>query len=544
MPKFCSCAAVWLIAASSRSAAVDPFLVQRVASQPDGNVELKAALLSVLGCGADKGTAPAEYADVPKAELAPMWEQLPKNRWGHVEVGVLRYAIHRYFMQRSNMALKLEVLLESMDGIEPVVMTALLNGTSQGFSLDDAALLVAAADKAILDRESRRLFLAYRSFGIRPRQRVPIAAIFQIVETYVKVWMLGQDDRFLTMHAKNARAILDIHPSWPRIQQFVLGTVKKMQFEVSRHPKFGAGMSAMQRYSFEDAQRAIRYIQRDFATSQYDECQELKAHLVAMDRRGTGRVMLSDFYGSGIENFVESEAYLREIGALDETSVLGQQVILLNYLQGPSNCVAYTPVSSVCCSNECEGVLREVEVAVGAPVASADEVLEVVQGMWDLDDALPVLGDELAARLHQVANAWGGKVPLHGRLFAQWLHFAFPQECPYPNLAGAASFATPKEFRGQAFATSKEVASHRRRHESSMAHDEEEAPVPHRLSQWCEEEALLSEYGSFDGPTEITEGPWLGCGLGAFALIAVAGTAMSSLAGDSPSGPKRRKHFV
>jgi len=27
-------------------------------------------------------------------------------------------------------------------------------------------------------------------------------------------------------------------------------------------------------------------------------------------------------------------------------------------------------------------------------------------------------------------------VPLHGRLFAQWLHHAYPRECPYPHVAG------------------------------------------------------------------------------------------------------------
>ena len=40
-------------------------------------------------------------------------------------------------------------------------------------------------------------------------------------------------------------------------------------------------------------------------------------------------------------------------------------------------------------------------------------------------------------RLHQIAESQGGFVPLHGRLFAEWLHYAFPRECPYPHKAGA-----------------------------------------------------------------------------------------------------------
>merc|ERR1719499_990102 len=35
-----------------------------------------------------------------------------------------------------------------------------------------------------------------------------------------------------------------------------------------------------------------------------------------------------------------------------------------------------------------------------------------------------------------VANFHNGVVPLHGRLFAQWLHHLFPHTCPYPHVAG------------------------------------------------------------------------------------------------------------
>merc|ERR1719478_773091 len=40
---------------------------------------------------------------------------------------------------------------------------------------------------------------------------------------------------------------------------------------------------------------------------------------------------------------------------------------------------------------------------------------------------------EMAAQLDVVAEQHNGKVPLHGRLFSQWLHYAFPHECPYPQ---------------------------------------------------------------------------------------------------------------
>merc|ERR1712096_229 len=39
-------------------------------------------------------------------------------------------------------------------------------------------------------------------------------------------------------------------------------------------------------------------------------------------------------------------------------------------------------------------------------------------------------------RLTDVAAQHKGVVPLHSRLFMQWMHFAYPRECPYPHLSG------------------------------------------------------------------------------------------------------------
>lgn len=38
------------------------------------------------------------------------------------------------------------------------------------------------------------------------------------------------------------------------------------------------------------------------------------------------------------------------------------------------------------------------------------------------------LSEGLRVRLQEVAALHGGKVPIHGRLFAQWMHHAFPRE--------------------------------------------------------------------------------------------------------------------
>merc|ERR1719436_1962012 len=49
-------------------------------------------------------------------------------------------------------------------------------------------------------------------------------------------------------------------------------------------------------------------------------------------------------------------------------------------------------------------------------------------------------------KLREVADYHGGQVPLHGRLFAQWMHFAFPRECPYPHPSGATKGLSSSEW--------------------------------------------------------------------------------------------------
>ena len=46
------------------------------------------------------------------------------------------------------------------------------------------------------------------------------------------------------------------------------------------------------------------------------------------------------------------------------------------------------------------------------------------------------LSQTLLRRLDEIALGHDGTVVLHSRLFAQWMHQAFPRECPYPHVTG------------------------------------------------------------------------------------------------------------
>merc|ERR1719383_3110 len=57
------------------------------------------------------------------------------------------------------------------------------------------------------------------------------------------------------------------------------------------------------------------------------------------------------------------------------------------------------------------------------------------------------LSKAILDKLQELAEHHGGKVPIHGRLFAQWLHIVYPRECPYPHVSGTIQPKTGKEWK-------------------------------------------------------------------------------------------------
>merc|ERR1719335_1660199 len=108
--------------------------------------------------------------------------------------------------------------------------------------------------------------------------------------------------------------------------------------------------------------------------------------------------------------------------------------------------------------------MGDIELAIDAPTALPDTILSVVRSMSSqttLDqDEPPHLDASLVRQLEQIARGHGGVVPLHGRLFAQWLHYVFPRECPFPHKTGAVSSATPMQYGDTHIASKEDMKKH------------------------------------------------------------------------------------
>merc|ERR1740115_523983 len=172
-----------------------------------------------------------------------------------------------------------------------------------------------------------------------------------------------------------------------------------------------------------------------------------------------------------------------------------KQVIIPNYIQGASNCIVTSQHYFVCCQSECEHILNEIEDAIDEPVALPEQIIAPLENMTDLDDEAPKLTQELRSQLQRIADTHGGKVPLHGRLFAQWLHYVFPRECPFPHKAGTVSAQAPSEFGDQFIVSDDAKSSHSAaRNRTAISEQIAEQDEAQWMSQWSKEEELIVDY--------------------------------------------------
>lgn len=91
--------------------------------------------------------------------------------------------------------------------------------------------------------------------------------------------------------------------------------------------------------------------------------------------------------------------------------------------------------------------MGSLESQVAGAVAEPDRLAQLVSALPSASLAANrELSADLLDRLHEVARLHGGQVPLHGRLFAQWMHHAYPLECPFPHELGDANPLTRGEW--------------------------------------------------------------------------------------------------
>lgn len=462
----------------------------------------RAELGDLIAERLDAGSAAAyraalkERAPQAEARLRPILAALPRGAGGAYDAPAVRYALHQDLARNYGWhLLGLDPAGEAWNSssiadvaalrrLPEEARAAVARASASGMGAGDVAELAATLEFVVRDEARRQLLETYKKLGLRVDAPVRREEALLAVEAYVTSLLLKEDVR--SLESKEALmekhgSIGEVYPLWPRMQAFV-------QAEFEREVRGGDPVS------FEQAMRASWVVGDDFGGWQKENiCRDLTKSLVEIEDQGTGRVLLTAFYKAALDDgkwqFQESEGYLRQLGALDESNPGSPRVIIPNWVNGRSNCVGSSDFHDVCCVSECDSLLATLERTLAAPAASPAEIEAVVSALPSSTAAAGRdIGDLQRSRLWAIASAHEGVVPIYGRLFAQWLHHAYPRECPYPHRAGTTKPVGIFEVDVAGLASEEDM--------KALASRRQRRSAPVHSMPWSSEEEVFAEPGA------------------------------------------------
>jgi hypothetical protein len=437
------------------------------ASGEAGDLFQRVALLSRLeeALGSDHRQATETRVAKIVGDLRATFASLPKNGRGAVASPAARYAIHRYFIQRHGWEVKgLAPAGQAWSSSSPVSalgdrMPEDVHGIFEehlsvhGFDLHELAVLAATLENLIHAEGGGRLSSTYDKLEKDWQSSLSAEEAMDVVETYLQSMMLSYNISEMSKHqVSHMRQHIDkLFPYWQDAKVWLGG----VQRDVAPDRKT---------MDFSDVSQIVEAVSERYGKQADKDCEDIQQKLVTLEDAGTGRVKLRDFYESvaarGFWNFRESVEYLKHAGAIDESDPSAMRVIIPNYLQMSSNCLVPSEYYAICCIDRCESMMAHLEREIQAPHATAERILGLVSALAsDSVAANRTLPAALVRKLEDVAAHHGGVVPLHGRLFAQWMHYAYPRECVYPhvsNTTGGMSAAEWKQATGMPSSLKKE----------------------------------------------------------------------------------------
>jgi hypothetical protein len=419
-------------------------------SEADIQMSLLEEVEGTLGLGSAKNRL-----RLLEATLKPMYDALPKNEHGNLGHATVRYALHRLFIMRhgwnikglgrhaegSNITSPAGVLKDQVPSYIQDSFEKRLG--DRGLGLHELAVMASTLEHLIHREAVGKLGAVYNIFRILPTTKVSETRANELLDTYMMSFILGENVGNLTLsdvRALNAE-MPELFLAWRETQEFH----RRIRSNITHATEARSSM-----YEFSSLAKVAEVIGEEYGSFQNFECIQLKETLMKMEFAGNGRVKLADFYkpalGGGWQ-FQENVGYLRQLGALDESDPNSLSVIIANYLHSQTNCIASSGYYSVCCIDDCESLLGHLEEKISAPEATARTILTLVESMSSSTvNSSRKLSDNLLKYLDDIAALHGGKVPLHGRLFAQWMHHAYPRECPYPHMSGTTRQQTADEW--------------------------------------------------------------------------------------------------
>jgi hypothetical protein len=456
---------------------------------------LEERFLEEVRAHTGKGAADLQLPAI-RAALEPMWLALPKNQHGGLDNAQVRYALHRLFVQRhgwyidglsgmtNESSSPSTILRERVPNMLMELFDEAFGNT--GLKLEELAIFAGTLERLIHDETVERLKGVYSVLSTEVDSQMSQDTATQALQLFFTSLVLKKDYAANTNHNRRRDiTFMEVnYPSWGQAKTWL----EKVLLET---------VPGQSDYSFDQMEAAAEQVSMQLSGFLDGECRHMKSSLLEAEERNSGRVPLSKFYKKGLEkglHFVEKPAYMRQLGALDESQPGEARVIVANWMDSPSNCLIDTGFYSVCCVNECNNVMVQLERAVGSAGASPKTIVAEISKISTSTVVAPrELPERMISRLQTVADRNDGVVPLYGRLFTQWLHFVFPRECAFPHPAGSVNPLTPEDYLKTTMEKATMTRSDLDEFIGKVGSADEEQPVEddHLLTRWSDEEEIL-----------------------------------------------------
>lgn len=389
--------------------------------------------------------------------LTPIYAALPRNEHGLLGNGTVRYALHRLFTKRRGWSIKglepaggawLQTMSVTSDVkqvtkyIVPTLLHDMMLPNMDGRGLDLHMLAIAAATIEHLVRAETLdvLYSVYTTLELPVGGRRTEAQAETILTTFLMVFGFGSNLEISTARdMRKARAYLESHhPEWRAMQDIVRGAMHSV--------------NNADGFEFSDIMLAVEDLERRYVQHHGRDCVRAKERFSSIPEQHNGRAPLAALkpsYEPGFRAlFTEDVEQLQKLGALgsgalNPNDMAASDLIMPNYVESQALCLSTASYYTICCPNECESLLEQLELNIKASAASPEVLGQHVASLRPGSNS-----DSLVADLKQLAaTSSDGLVALHSGDFARLLHTALPLECPAPQadtLSGVSHGTNPR----------------------------------------------------------------------------------------------------
>jgi len=432
------------------------------------SLEVRAKLNEALDSILSVGSASNQRDRTQRVEklMHPSFEAMPKTSPGRLGPQAVRHVLRNYFSKQhgwnifgldkdpSNVSAgSKEMLQHKVPGLMESVLEAREHG--QGLNLPEVVAVATALERLILDESVRLLHLSYDMNGYDDAANLNATEVQEVLFTYLAIFKIRNNNNITanpTGHHRWKKNMKN-QGKWHEERLFAMDSFFNYEFaQEGQVHRF-----SQRQYSFETVAQIVDSMADHFGRWQDGSCKVLKNRLEMSDTAGNGRVSLEDFYNTkDLPIFVLNEPVekLRALGVLDETVPSKPTVRLANYITSTGNCGHFSEYYDVCCFNVCDSIMEDLELRFKSSSVEVGKLYGALVNLTAPPDvelniaSSPLFGaaePRLLKSLEAIADRYGGKVPIQGRNFATWLHFAFPRDCPLPTKIEATAAEMPAD---------------------------------------------------------------------------------------------------